>query len=181
MADKRFRYTLKEEIIGGGTNNLVLSHNPLGWEEKNLTFLRSKDYNSVLRSISLSLKFVLEGKDFLDRVYNEKGYFGRVQVVIEWYNTNTFTFESYYNGVINFSKYVCEEVFTEVDIVDNDYLEKLNARQDINIDIFTKKDLDGDLAHSFNLSNEMVFRGSDIINSAFINSSRSAAFVNAVA
>lgn len=129
-------------ILTEGASTLTLTNPPAGWDEKTISFIRHDFYNSVLRSLSLSLRFVKEGKDFLITSYDTSGVNAIVEVQIQRRDPQTDTFADYYTGIIDFSKIKITRDYCEVPIIDNAKLAKFIARDEIQVNTNTLKTID---------------------------------------
>lgn len=136
-------------ILTEGVTTLTLTNPPAGWDEKTISFIRHDFYNSVLRSLSLSLRFVKEGRAFLVSSYDTSGVNAIVSVQIQRRDPQTDTFADYYTGIIDFSKIKITRDYCEVPIIDNAKLAKFIARDEIQINTNTLKTLDDETITEF--------------------------------
>lgn len=158
-------------ILTEGASTLTLTHPPAGWDKKTISFIRHEFYRSVLRSLSLSLRFVKEGRDFLVSSYDTSGVNAVVSIQIQRRDPQLDTFADYYTGVIDFSKIKITRDYCEVPIIDNANLAKFMARDEIQINVNNLKTLDDESITEFtsDFEQDVTIGRLDIIQQATWN------------
>lgn len=151
---RNWKYTLTH-----GVTSLELSYAPAGWDEKSITFMRNETYHSVLRSISASLRFVLDGRAFIIDKYDTYGVNTVISIAIQRRDPSADTFSDYFTGVLDLSKLVITRDYAECPIIDNTILAKFKARDAIEVDIFDTTTLDDASFSNFDLGREMSVEG----------------------
>lgn len=151
----------------------ILTHNavsttlinpPFGWDQKTISFIRHEFYGSVLRSLSLSLRFIREGRTLLLSAYDDHGINAEVTIQIQYRDPATDTFSDYYTGIIDYSKMRITRDWVEVPIIDNTNVAKLISRDEIEIDVTNLTDIDGGTITEFTggFAKEANIQGPDI-------------------
>lgn len=79
---------------------------PGGWIDNTITFARSARYYGINRSFTIPLKFVGDGASIIRSLYyNGKGIEQYLGLIIQKYNDQNDTYELYYRGELDMSKY----------------------------------------------------------------------------
>lgn len=141
---KQYQYILTRTTVGGSE---TLTHNPAGWDELGITYMRHEVYHSVLRSFTLSLRFANKnggGYDYIKAQYDAYGIYADMAITINQRNPNTNAYELLYTGVLDFSPdtFSIDQDYIEVKIVDSSKLQKFAARDENEIDLLATKSLD---------------------------------------
>lgn len=145
---KEYQYILTYNSI-----STTLGFNPAGWNRLGLTWLRHEFYHSVLRSFTLSLRFVnisktgvgTGGYDIIQDAYDAEGIFAEVGVQIKKRNPTTNDYDLLYSGVLDFTpgKWTIDrDLFWEISINDSSKLQKFISRDENEIDLLASKTLD---------------------------------------
>lgn len=132
MQPKEFQYTL----IVAGVDSYILPNAPSGWDENSdLEFSRSETYFGAVRSLSIPLKFVLDGAWILRREYFQYGVQAQVYIRIEKQNPSTWEYETAYYGKLDFSKCKDEDDYFTVNATDADLSVKIKAFENTKFEI----------------------------------------------
>lgn len=132
MQPKEFRYTL----IVPAVDSYILPNAPSGWsEDSTLEFSRSETYFGAVRSLTIPLKFVLDGAWILRREYYRYGVQAQVYIQIDKQNTSTWDYEIAYYGKLDFSKAKDEEDYFTVNATDADLSVKIKAFENVKYEI----------------------------------------------
>ena len=136
-----------EYILTHNGTSETLTVNPAGWDNLGLQFERNWTYLSVLRNMSLSLRFANVsggGYDFIKTAYETDGINAIVTIQINRRNPATNDFDHYYSGILDFKpkRFVIERNFIEIPIIDNGKLVKFKDRDENEIDLFATKSID---------------------------------------
>lgn len=126
-------------LNGQGDNNL-----PDGWNEKRVSIKRSRTYFGLNRMITTSLKFVTNGKDLIQRIYENEGT--EFEVNIAWYEYNELPIDKYFlffAGLVDLSTYDIEETFIKCDVNESNIARKFVSRQDIKVNLNALESIEG--------------------------------------
>ncbi|MCK5607921.1 hypothetical protein KAR91_38935 [Candidatus Pacearchaeota archaeon] len=126
----------------------TLTINPAGWDDTGISYIRNSTYNSVLRSLSVKLRFARKdggGGALIKTAYDTDGLSALVEVEIKKRNTQTDAFDSYYTGILEFkpSTLNIERDFVEINIIDGSKENKFITRDEINYDLDNETSSDG--------------------------------------
>ena len=141
------RYILTHDIEGSKT----LEYAPEGWNDLKYTVTRNKSYHGLFRSFSGSLRFVKDGKDFIDNIINTYGFETTIDIEIYELDQSTRIWGRKVNGILNFDPnvYVTEENYTEVNFEDSVIHKKFKNRETLDIAYNRKETLDGTILPGF--------------------------------
>lgn len=120
-----------------------LSINPAGWDNIGITFIRNSFYHSVLRNLSLSLRFARVqggGADIIMQAFEDNDISAVVSVTINKRNPKTNSYTLFYKGDLSFlpGDFSIERDFVQANIIDGIKLQKFISRDTINFDVFSK-------------------------------------------
>lgn len=138
MAQSYFQIILDDTDVP-----LTLTKNPAGIEDFEIKYKRHQTYGTVMRSITETLRFVEEGRQYIKDVFDAFGVDGECYITIKTQNLSNKTYSTLYEGYLDFSTYVEDDVFVEVAIIDSQDTSKLQSRESIDIDLLSSIDLDG--------------------------------------
>jgi hypothetical protein len=162
---KNFQYILTYNDLGYSE---TLRHNPIGWNNLGLTFMRNEVYNSILRSFSLSLRFPRKsgaGGSEIEESYLLKGISASIDIEVKELDTATETYTTIYTGIIDFApeRFTRERDWIEAGIIDTGKLQKLKAREDIDYDLNSTTSTDDVAIDPFvSAPRDIIFRKIDI-------------------
>jgi len=94
----RVRYTLKNKTLG----SLVISE-PMGWNEDDKELARNEQYHGVMAKFSNSLKFIDDGKEFIDLCFELEGINTEIELIKEEKHPITDVFTLLYRGFLDHS------------------------------------------------------------------------------
>ena len=143
---REYRYTL---TCNNDATSEVLAFSPDGWKSKGLTFKESKDYKAVLRSLTLDkLGFVADqkgfkgGKDFILSKYDTYGIQTDITVLIEKLNHQTWDFETYYTGILDFTNSPeQDDYFLRIEIADTNDQQRFTENDEVDVSLEPNEDL----------------------------------------
>ena len=138
MSIPKYKYKLTHSIEG----SLELTHSPIGWESKSITFTRSSVYRSVLNSYSLSLQFPFEGADYITNIFDTYGITALIDIEIKELDHSDFSYNVFYDGVLDLKTYRKTRDAVEVAIIDTQVMAKFRARDEIQVQLSQLKTLD---------------------------------------
>lgn len=139
----RFRWTLTNL---GNSNTVLLTRDPIGWEDMTLRLSRDKLYHGVFTEFTLSLKWHCNGggKEFIDNVYDTEDINGNIEVLIEIDCDSSGTYTELYTGKLNLASYMTDGEFTTCNIEKSDLFSKLKARDEISVDLESDTSIGGE-------------------------------------
>lgn len=138
MAQAYFKITLDDTDVP-----LTLTNNPAGIEDFEIKFKRHQTYGTIMRSVSETLRFVEEGRQYIKDVFDQFGIDGDCSINIKTLNLTNKTYSTIYDGYLDFSTYSEDDVYVEIAIVDKKDTTVLQSRESIDIDLLSTVDLDG--------------------------------------
>lgn len=144
MTNKQWIYVLKSDSF----ETIQLQYAPSGWNEQRVSIKRSPSYFGLTRSVSTSLRFFKDGKDFIQNVYERKGTEHEIYIGIYQYNPKPVDkFLLFFEGIIDLSTYTFnandEGQFIEVDVNESSLARKLMSRDDIKVDLSRTTSIEG--------------------------------------
>jgi len=120
---------------------------PIGWDAIEFTAIRM-DSHGIDQPFSTEVKFYAEGARYIKRIYDQ--YFINQPIAITitsdvGYGNAPYQFDGFLNLAIYEEVNVCDTDSWEitVGIIDDEFREKFKARQEIDVDLTTTTDLDG--------------------------------------
>lgn len=119
-----------------------LSINPAGWDNLGVSFIRNITYHSVLRSLTLPLRFAKKtggGTDVILNAYNTDGISAVVNIIINRRDPKVNDYAPFYKGDLDFKpgKLIIERDFIEVGTLDTIKLQRFISRDNINYNVFS--------------------------------------------
>lgn len=123
LQPKKFRFILDIR----GVEEEVLVNTPKGWLEAKLEFNRSKQYNGIMRALTLPFEFVFNGAGILRAEFATYGIFANVKLYIDQLNPSTYQYERKFTGKLDFSKYIDKEDTVEITATEDTFAVKLDA------------------------------------------------------
>ena len=121
---------------------------PIGWDAIEFTALRMQSHG-IDQPFSTEVRFYNQGAKYIKQIYDQ--YFINQPIAIQIvsdvaYNGYPFTFDGFLNLAIYEEHNVCDTDSWEitVGIIDDNFREQFKARQDVEVDINTTIDLNGD-------------------------------------
>lgn len=94
----RVRYFLSSRTFG-----TIQIQDPIGWDEDEMEFSRNKENHGVFTSLSNSLSFINEAKEFVELVYTVDGINAEIILKKEVKNEITDDWEPSYTGFLDYS------------------------------------------------------------------------------
>jgi len=156
MASQRY---ILDNVNSG---ELILVNAPAGWNDLKYTISRSKSYHGLMRSFSGTLKFVKDGKDYIDNILTLYGFESLITIKIQELNQLTRIWETKVSGILNFDPkvYVKERDFTEINFEDSSVHKKMKNRESSEIAYNRKETLSGVVLPGFaDETQTVVLRG----------------------
>lgn len=128
---------LRVQLASNRLGSLTLTDDPKGLDNLEQMLKRSDDNDGVIHQITLSLDFPKAGKAFIQSEYESDGIEAIVIVNIFIRNNNARTWEIYYTGQIDFTKYTVTEVVVTVPIAQLGFQVKTLNLIDVDVDAET--------------------------------------------
>ena len=126
-------------LNGQGDNNL-----PEGWEQKKVAIKRSPTYFGLNRMVTTSPKFVTNGKDYIQRIFENEGTQFQINIAFYEYNEPpTDKYFLFFAGIIDLSRYSIEELFLTVNIDETSMARKLMSRDSIKVNLASLTSIEG--------------------------------------
>lgn len=147
------RYILSHEIEG----SLTLVYAPEGWDDLEYTVSRSATYHGLTRSFSGALRFVKDGKVFIDNIVTTYGTEAEISIVIQELSSIKI-WETKVNGILNFDPeiYSKQENHTEINFEDSVVHKKFKNRENSDIAYNRKESINGTILPGFASESETV-------------------------
>jgi hypothetical protein len=130
---------------------------PIGWDAIEFTAIRM-DSHGIDQPFSTEVKFYAEGARYIKSIYDQ--YFINQPIAITitsdvGYGNAPYQFDGFLNLAIYEEVNVCDTDSWEitVGIIDDDFREQFKARQEVDIDLATNIDLNGDTIADITLKN----------------------------
>lgn len=166
---KRYRFTLSNAALG----TLVLKYAPDGWKDDEYAMTRNMKYFGVFRKFSQSeLKFIKDGRDYLQSAYEAYGVNADVSILVEYYNTSN-AYTTRFNGKIDFSTYKINELSCDVQVKDASFVDLIMSRIGTKVNILNPTSIDGTTITAAHLTDitipdiEIAYHGALHLNPAF--------------
>lgn len=117
----------------------VLTNDPIDWQDGTYTIQRSERYKGIMHEYTSPLKFHCKGggKALIDAAYDALNIDARVDILIEYDCDGSGTYDTLFNGIINFATYTVENDYTICQVERSDLMSKFINRDDINVDLET--------------------------------------------
>lgn len=142
-------YVLQSEGFG----RKVLEYAPDGWEQSKVSIKRSPTYGGLFRSFNTALKFVKDGRDYIQNVYETKGTDYEIEIgIYQYYGMPTDKYLLFFSGLIDLSTYKIDEFSVECTINESSLARKLMARDDVKININRTDSIEGQPVTEINQS-----------------------------
>jgi hypothetical protein len=107
---------------------IPIKNTPDGWQDKLVNFGRNTKYFGIFRSFTIPLKFVTEGKKVLRSLCYNSGIEKVASLFITKLN-NAWTYDPYFTGEIDFSKFEDDFDFCTVNIMEGGLAKQLTAKE----------------------------------------------------
>lgn len=132
LQPKEFQYILEVPAIA----EYELQHAPAGWlDDTEVMFKRSEKYFGMVRSLTVPLKFTLDGAAILRSRFYDKGVQALVYLRINKLDPSTWTYLPAYYGKIDFSTAEDERDYFTVNAKDADMSLKIKAFENVKYEI----------------------------------------------
>jgi hypothetical protein len=162
------RYRLIHEIGG----EITLEYFPEGWNDLKYTVSRSMTYHGFMRSYSGTLRFVKDGKEFIEDILSTYGFETEIRILIDELDENRI-WQNKINGILNFDPEVFaqRENYIELNFEDSVVHKKFKNRESLDVAYNRKESINGTILPGFASDSHTVqLRGqnTDTINSTCV-------------
>ncbi len=134
----RVKYTLYHNQLGE-----TIIEEPIGWEDDDKEYVRHKKYHGVLTKLSNSSKYIENGADFINTVFDTYGINEEITLKKEIRHPYTDRWVLDYEGVIDLSKWSSEGFTVKAKFNSSGLQTLLKARESEQIEIERTTTLDG--------------------------------------
>jgi hypothetical protein len=134
----RFRYIFTSEF-----GRRVLQADPKGWEELGVHLHRDPKTHGTTLAYLTQAAFIADGRVYLSQAYAQRGIEADVLLTIEQYDPNTFAWQFYTDGQVDFLSRVETAGEFRCNIVQQDFTQKFLNRDDTAVDAFGADSLSG--------------------------------------
>lgn len=159
MSMTYYRYSL----INATSGTLILTEAPQEWASDQSFWERSMTYWGIFRSFSTKeLSFIRSGATYLKTVFEREGTEAVCDYKVEVLNTSNYTYSTIYQGLIDFSTYrytpgsYSSFDVVRVQIIDNDFINKVKTRESLPVSLSKLVDLDGDAITPFTYEGKSI-------------------------
>lgn len=114
------------------------------WEEFTFTMSRSETYHTISKSFVSDLIFLDDGKQYIDDVYLNQGYFAEIGVSIYVFDSNLHAYDLFYKGVVNYMTQKRAEQQTAADVENGSFEQFIFNKENVSIDYLAKQTLNGE-------------------------------------
>jgi hypothetical protein len=141
MTNEKWIFVLESD----GFDKIRLQTAPDGWNEPRVSIARSVEYFGLFRTFSTSLRFVKDGFDYVQDVYEKKGTEHEIKIgIYEYSPLPTDKYLLFFDGVIDLSTYHNDQgIYIEVDINESSFARKIKSREDINVNLSSVESIEG--------------------------------------
>lgn len=127
-----------------GYQTIKLDHSPDGWDEQLVTITRSPSYYGLVRTRSVGLRFLKDGYDWIQNVYEKEGTEFQIYIdSYEYVEKPVDKFRLFFPGIVDLSTYNVGENFVEVDINETSLARKFMSRDDVKINMSKTTSIEG--------------------------------------
>ncbi len=125
LPQNEFEYYLTYE---GNRSKLIFS--PQGWDTDTIGQLaRDNYYNGMLRTLSLPINFVFDGKSIIEAAFLKYSFEAEVILEVTQLNRKSFTYEEIYNSELDFSQYDNDGTTVSVILMDGGVSKLIKAKE----------------------------------------------------
>lgn len=121
----------------------TLSDFPEGFEEIRYGLVRDSIFWGIFHEFAGTLRFIGDGKTFLDGVVTDQGYENETLIYFKKYSETDFVYETIKIARIDFGNIQIMQDYTEVGFVDTAFVTKLRSRYDYEVEFNKPTSIDG--------------------------------------
>lgn len=141
----QYRWTLDD----GVTSPLVLTNDPEGWQDLEMSLKRDMKLHGVFQESSVDMKFFCgSGKEYIDNIYENYGINHTIEILIEYKCSETDDFEDFFDGKIQLKGYKSDRDYTTVNVIQNDIWSLVRSRWDTKVSLSTTTTIGGNTIDS---------------------------------
>jgi hypothetical protein len=120
-----------------------LKYDPVGWNELGKRLKRDTTTHGVFFEYNPKLRFVKDGRYFLQYFYEKYGVEANVTFYRYKKNRKTRMYDLDYTGRVNFTSYSIDPIYAECNIEQTGFTQKFKNRQDIKVDLQSSTSQEG--------------------------------------
>lgn len=137
-----YKYILSTPDSASGNSSLELTHLPLGWDDIDYSFKRSEN-DGIFHDIVTDLKFIKEGRDFLNDLYTQYETYAQAFCTIYKKNPSNEVFEFFYNGKVDFTDCSVDKHYFTCNLETESFQQSFLNSIDKKFDVLTYLDSSG--------------------------------------
>lgn len=125
-------------VTDGTSKELQIA--PVGWDDIKRSILKDKIYFGIFKTITVELKFIYDGWDYLFDQFARYGVNANIILFVRKNNKHLL------KGKVNFKDYdldLDERTF-KIDIIQSDFIQKFTTRDELELNILNGKAVDGE-------------------------------------
>jgi hypothetical protein len=131
---KEYTFFIKNPSKG---EPIELQTTPVGWMNGSLVLSRNKKYKGVFRKISVDeITLQKNAVDFVIDVFDTQTVDGEINFLAKQLNTDTYSYDKYFEGKLDLSILLIEDVGVTTNLLDTSFTEKIKNRESIKVDVF---------------------------------------------
>jgi hypothetical protein len=127
------------------TGSYEIKYGPDMSDELSLVFARNLNYHGIQRTVGVNVKFVKDGYDYLQAVYEAYGIAADITFTILELNKQINDYQLFFEGKINLESYNIDKIIVTVGIEETGILQKFTNNDDIEVNLQNLTSL-GDVA-----------------------------------
>lgn len=163
LDSRDFKFYLSNPAYG----TLLLKHAPDGYAEDEFSFIRDmKTFGVFNKFAENELKFVKEGRDYVQQCYEAFGTNADVALTVWKLNYDTLVYKLRFQGTLDFSTYKISEISADVQVVDSSFAEKVLKREGVKVNLLGSRAIEGQDIGAPDLDGLIAIPALDIVQSA---------------
>ena len=162
-----YKFYLFHQDVGRYTRIM----DPIGWDRLGKTIHRDLKWHGIFFDYLPKLKFVKDGRAFIQFYYEKYGVEAEILIRIEKMDSKTEQFEVDYVGRLNLTTYSIGTTFCEVNAENTGFLQKIKNRQDFKINIWDLVSQGNGVIPTFGTEYRNINLHSRILQNRFIRTS----------
>lgn len=153
-------------------NDIILEYDPVNWDSVNRVISRSEFYFGMMRKFNGEYFFIKDGYQYLKLLQDADGINSECTLTVELYKPETGEFETLYTGKLDFTTYREVQdgtVGIKINCIDTSFAEKLMSREELEVDYFNLKTIDGETIEPFeNETYTVLVKGTELMQTGEI-------------
>ncbi|RSK50125.1 hypothetical protein [Hymenobacter rigui] len=139
------RFTLLSELLGPQRQSV----DPIGWEDMGVQLHRDSKYHGMTTEYTVELGFVKEGRAYLAQLLDVAGVEASASLLVEVYDSNTFYWETYYQGPLDLSNATQTATEFRCTAEKTGFTIKFLNRLDTTVDLLGRESVSGNALPAF--------------------------------